>query len=228
MKKILIIEDDESISSLERDYLEAHNYLVTIVSSGLKGLEAATRGDYNLIVLDIMLPEIDGFTILKKLRETVNIPVLLVSAKSVEIDKIKGLNLGADDYITKPFNFNEFVARVDSHINRFERLTEKPTITRLVFDGLIIEPSTRRVIAMGDDVSLANKEFELLLLLAQNPNIVFNKEKLMDVIWGYDSLGDAGTVAVHIKRIREKIEKNPNSKKYIETIWGAGYSFRVN
>ena len=226
MKKILIIEDDESISMLEKDYLETHDFDVTIVNNGLSGLNQAMKGDYNLIILDIMLPDMDGFTILKTMREKTNIPILLVSAKSLEIDKIKGFGLGADDYIIKPFNFNEFIARVEAHLNRFERLTNKQSNTKIVFDNLIIEPESRQVFLDNKEIYLANKEFELLLFLAQNPNIVFSKEKIMDEIWGYSNYSDSSTVTVHIKRIREKIEPDSKSSKFLETIWGAGYKFK--
>lgn len=227
MKKILLIEDDEAIAMLEKDYLEAHNYLVTIKYNGLEGLASAKKEEYDLIVLDIMLPDMDGFSILKVLREKINIPVLLVSAKSMEIDKIKGFGLGADDYITKPFNFNEFVARVDAHISRYERLTEKKISKKLKFGELTIEPEERRVFLNETEVYLTNKEFEILLYLSQTPNQVFTKEKLMDIIWGYDSNSDTSTITVHIKRIREKIESEPHKPKYIETVWGYGYRFKV-
>lgn len=227
MRKILIIEDDESISSLEKDYLETKDFQVVVKNNGIDGLNEANNGDFALIVLDIMLPDLDGFSILKNLREKTNIPVLLVSAKSMEIDKIKGLGYGADDYITKPFNFNEFVARVEAHIKRFERLTEKTVEKKLVFGSLIIEPDNRQVFCDGKEINFANKEFELLLFLAQNPNVVFSKEKLMDVIWGFDSVSDTSTVTVHINRIREKLELEKCEPKHLETVWGAGYRFKV-
>ncbi len=226
VEKILIIEDDESIAMLEKDYLETRDFDVTIISNGSKGLEEALKNSYSLIVLDIMLPEYDGFYILRAIREKTNIPVLLVSAKSLEIDKIKGLGLGADDYITKPFNFNEFLARVDAHLNRYKRLTEKnENGDSLIFDGLIIETKKRKVFVNEKEIVLTNKEFELLLFLAKNENIVFNKEKLMDEIWGYESFGDTSTVTVHVKRIREKIEKESKNKAYLQTVWGTGYRF---
>jgi DNA-binding response OmpR family regulator len=214
---------------LEKDYLETRGYDVKIINSGIEGLNEAVNNSYNLIVLDIMLPGIDGFRILKIMREKTDIPVLLVSAKALEIDKIKGLGLGADDYITKPFNFNEFLARVDAHLSRYERLTEKINggSGKLIFDGLLIEPQQRKVFVNGNEVFLTNKEFELLYHLARNENIVFSKEKLMDAIWGYDSLGETSTVTVHVKRVREKLEKVSCGKSYLQTVWGAGYRFSV-
>lgn len=228
MKKILIIEDDESLSMLEKDYLETKNYNVVIKNDGLEGLNYAQNEDVDLIVLDIMLPKMDGFNVLRTLRETIDIPILLVSAKSMEIDKIKGLGFGADDYITKPFNFNEFIARVEVNLNRYDKLTSKmhkDSAKKIEYKGIVIEPETRRVYVDGVEAVLVNKEFEVLHLLAQHPNIVFSKDKIMDIVWGYDSLGDTSTVTVHINRIREKIE-NSRVPRYIDTVRGVGYRFK--
>ncbi len=232
MKKILIVEDDSSIAELERDYLEVAGFEVSICSDGVEGLRTIQNQEFDLIILDIMLPGLDGLEILKTMKEDKDIPVLLVSAKKEEIDKIKGLSLGADDYITKPFSPGELVARVKAHIANYERLKERfsngivkrPSI---VIRGLKIEKDSRRVFINDQEVNLAQKEFDLLLFLAENPNRVFGREELFEKIWGLESLGDSATVTVHIARIREKIEINPSKPQYIETVWGAGYRFRV-
>lgn len=232
MKKILIVEDDSSIAELERDYLEVAGFEVSICSDGVEGLRAIQNQEFDLIILDIMLPGLDGLEILKTMKEDKDIPVLLVSAKKEEIDKIKGLSLGADDYITKPFSPGELVARVKAHIETYERLKERfsngikkrPSI---VIRGLKIEKDSRRVFINDQEVSLAQKEFDLLLFLAENPNRVFGREELFEKIWGLESLGDSATVTVHIARIREKIEMDPSKPQYIQTVWGAGYRFRV-
>ncbi len=229
MKKILIIEDDKSIAELERDYLEANEFAVETAACGDEGLRFAKKQEYALIVLDVMLPGMDGFEVLRRLRTEKDTPVLMVSARRDDVDKIRGLGLGADDYMVKPFSPSELVARVKAHIARFERLTqtqEKPQAGRVItVGGLRIEADARRVFVQGEEVTLKNKEFELLIFLAENPNIVFSKEKLFDRIWDMESLGDTATVTVHINRIREKIENG--EEKYIETVWGSGYRFRA-
>ncbi|MCR4436061.1 MAG: response regulator transcription factor [Clostridiales bacterium] len=230
MKRILIIEDDQSIAELQKDYLEISNFSVDICGDGLKGLKCLETDEYDLLILDIMLPGTDGFEILRRIRDLRDIPVLIVSAKKEEIDKIRGLGLGADDYITKPFSPGELVARVNAHIAKYERLKSRYGGGRdstVIIRGLEIQKDSRRVYVNGAEVSLAQKEFELLLFLAQNPNRVFGREELFERIWGLDSLGDTATVTVHIARIREKIEADPSNPQYIETVWGAGYRFRV-
>ena len=228
MKRVLIIEDDEKITEIERDYLEANDFEIELASNGNEGLQKAISTDYDLILLDIMLPGIDGFNICRQIRKVKETPILLVSAKREEIDKIRGLGLGADDYIVKPFSPNELVARVKSHIARYERLTvNKSHNNTLNFGELEINLDAHRVFVNGNEVILANREFELLTFLAQNPNILFSREKLFERIWGLDALGDSATVTVHINRIREKIEQNPNRPRYIETIWGSGYRFNA-
>ena len=232
MKRILIVEDDSSIAELERDYLEVAGFDVTISQDGVEGLKAIQNNEFDLILLDIMLPGLDGLEILKSMKEDKDIPVLLVSAKKEEIDKIKGLSLGADDYITKPFSPGELVARVKAHMENYERLKQRfdaGIIKRqaLTIRGLRIEKDSRRVFVNGQEVALAQKEFDLLLFLAQNPNRVFGREELFERIWGLESLGDSATVTVHIARIREKIETDPSKPQYVETVWGAGYRFRV-
>ncbi|MCX8129498.1 MAG: response regulator transcription factor [Clostridia bacterium] len=232
MKKVLIVEDDQGIAELQRDYLEINGFAVNICSDGVAGLASIENEEYDLIILDIMLPEIDGLEILKRVRDSKDIPILLVSAKKDEIDKIKGLGLGADDYITKPFVPGELVARVNAHIQKYERLKSKYggndiKGSSLTVRGLEIQKDSRRVFVNGKEVNLAQKEFELLLFLVQNPNRVFDREELFEKIWGLDALGDASTITVHVARIREKIESTPSNPQYIETVWGAGYRFRT-
>lgn len=234
MKKILIVEDDPSIAELEKDYLEVDGFEVSICPDGLKALTLIKENDYDLLIIDIMLPVIDGLEILRRIRDDKEIPLLLVSAKKEEIDKIKGLSLGADDYITKPFSPGELVARVKAHLGNYERLKQivqagvkKYDTSVLSIRGLRIEKDARRVYINGREVNLAHKELDLLLYLAQNPNRVFDREELFERVWGMDSLGDSATVTVHIARIREKIETNPSNPQYVETVWGAGYRFRV-
>jgi DNA-binding response OmpR family regulator len=231
MKKILIVEDDISIAELERDYLELSGFEVKICTDGVSGLNEIKGNKFDLVILDIMLPKMDGFDILRIIQENKDIPVLLVSAKKEEIDKIKGLTLGADDYITKPFSPGELVARVKSHIQNYERLknkfNHKEESSSITIRGLEINKESRQVFINGREISLAQKEFELLLLLAQNPNRVFGREELFERVWGLEAMGDNATVTVHIGRIREKLETNPSEPQYIETVWGAGYKLRV-
>jgi DNA-binding response OmpR family regulator len=231
MKNILIVEDDLSIAELERDYLEVSGFQVKICTDGVAGLNEIKENKYDLVILDVMLPKMDGFDILRIVHENKDIPILLVSAKKEEIDKIKGLSLGADDYITKPFSPGELVARVKSHIQNYERLKNRFNVKvnndNLIIRGLEIQRDSRQVFINGKEVSLAQKEFELLLYLAQNPNRVFGREELFERVWGLDSMGDNATITVHIRRIREKIESNPSEPQYIETVWGVGYRFRV-
>lgn len=229
MKKILIIEDDKSIAELERDYLEAEGFDVDIIPNGDEGLKKALDCDYNLIVLDIMLPGIDGFTILRGIRQERNTPVLMVSAKKEEFDKIRGLGLGADDYMTKPFSPSEMVARVKAHMNRHEKLTGT-TVTdsskSISIRGLEVNNDFKRVKHNGKDIILTSKEFEILYLLMSNPNKVYSKQDIFNQIWG-DSFGDISTITVHIRKIREKIESDPSKPQYIETLWGIGYRFNL-
>ncbi|HBM79501.1 MAG TPA: DNA-binding response regulator [Clostridiaceae bacterium] len=229
MKRILIIEDEESIAELERDYFEASGFKADIEQRGDTGLKTALARDYDLIILDLMLPEIDGFEVCKKIREKKNIPILIVSARKEDIDKINGLGLGADDYITKPFSPGELVARVKAHIARYDRLIgskeQKDDVVKI--RGIVIDKSSRRVFVNDKEIVLTNKEFDLLTLFASNPNRVFSKEELFDKIWGMDSIGDITTVTVHIRKIREKIEVDPSNPQYIETLWGVGYRFEI-
>lgn len=229
MSKILIIEDEQSIAELEKDYLELSGFEVEIENTGDQGLASALGKEYNLIILDLMLPNIDGFEICKKIREQKNIPILMVSAKKDDINKIRGLGLGADDYITKPFSPSELVARVKAHLSRYERLLGSNIKENEVIEirGLKIDKTARRVYVNGEEKAFTTKEFDLLTFLAQNPNHVYTKEELFQEIWDMDSIGDIATVTVHIKKIREKVEANTSKPQYIETIWGVGYRFKV-
>jgi DNA-binding response OmpR family regulator len=227
MKKILIIEDEKSIAELEQDYLEINGFQTEMAHSGDIGLQKALTQSYDLILLDVMLPNIDGFEICKKIRSIKDIPIILVTAKKEEIDKIRGLGLGADDYLVKPFSPNEMVARVKAHISRYERLSMKQNTESqgIYIRGLFIDRSSRRVFINNQEVTLTTKEFDVLTFLAMNPEQVFSKDHLFERIWGYDSTGDVSTVTVHIRKIREKIEQDPSNPEYIETVWGSGYRF---
>ncbi|MDD2495689.1 MAG: response regulator transcription factor [Tissierellia bacterium] len=227
MKRILIIEDDKSISELQKDYLEMSGYEVVCAFDGNSGFEYIKNESYDLIILDLMLPEKNGFDILREISDSKQIPILIVSAKSDETFKIKGLNLGADDYITKPFGMGELVARVNSHIKTYEKFKYSSKKKLLVVGALSIDKQDRRVYVDDNEVLLTQKEFDLLLFLAENPNRVFSKERLYERVWGYDSLSDASTITVHIARIREKLETNPEKRQNIETVWGAGYRFKI-
>lgn len=228
-KRILLVEDDQGIAEVESDYLIANGFVVDIAYDGNQGCEKALQGDYDLLLLDIMLPGKDGFAICREVRAVKDTPILMVSAKREDIDKIRGLGLGADDYIVKPFSPNELVARVKAHIARYERLTGgRNTGDAMIFGDLEIRRQERRVFLAGREISLKNREFDLLLFLAENPGLVFSKDSLFERIWGMEAMGDTATVTVHINRIREKIEPKPSEPRYVETVWGAGYRFRAN
>ena len=229
MSKILIIEDEVAIADLERDYLEINDYEVVTANDGTKGLETVLNGDFDLVILDLMLPGIDGYEICKKIREEKNIPIIMVSAKKDDIDKIRGLGLGADDYMTKPFSPSELVARVKAHLSRYDRLIGSNQKANDIVEirGIRIDKTARRVYVDGEERVFTTKEFDLLTFLAQNPNHVYTKEELFREIWDMDSIGDIATVTVHIKKIREKIEFDTSKPQYIETIWGVGYRFKV-
>lgn len=222
--KVLVVEDDLHIARLITDYLEIEGMTVTTATDGKQGLDLARQAGWDLILLDLMLPTLNGFDILRDLRDETEIPVLMVSARSEDIDKIRALGLGADDYITKPFSPSELAARVKSHIKRYQRIAGKSQETEeVVIGSMTIHSKSHRVIVDGKEVSLTGKEFELLYFLAVNMDIVFSRDQLFERIWGMDNYGDIGTVAVHIQRIRKKIEKDPANPRYIETVWGAGY-----
>ena len=229
MKKILIIEDDLLIAELERDYLVVADFEPVIETDGKRGLALAMEGGFDLLILDVMLQGINGFDICSEVRRKFNIPIIMVTAKQEDIDKIKGLSLGVDDYITKPFSPAELVARVKAHIQIHELLlhstADDGNEDTIKAGDLRIVVNSRRVFVGEQEVSLKNKEFELLLFLAENPDIVFSKDTILDRIWGIDSTADTATVTVHINRIREKVEETPSEPKYIHTVWGVGYKF---
>ena len=229
MSKILIVEDEVAIAELEKDYLELSGFDVVMQHTGDAGLKAALNEDFDLIILDLMLPNVDGFEICKKVREKKNTPIIMVSAKKEDIDKIRGLGLGADDYMTKPFSPSELVARVKAHLARYERLVGSGVKANEIIEirGIKIDKTARRVYVNGEEKAFTTKEFDLLTFLAENPNHVFTKEELFNKIWDMESIGDIATVTVHIKKIREKIEFNTSKPQYIETIWGVGYRFKV-
>ena len=229
MSRILIVEDEVAIADLEKDYLELSGFEVEIENDGKSGLERALNEDFDLFILDLMLPEVDGFEICKQIREKKNTPILMVSAKKDDIDKIRGLGLGADDYVTKPFSPSELVARVKAHLARYERLIGSNTVENDIVEirGIKIDKTARRVWVNGEEKQFTTKELDLLTFLAENPNHVFTKEELFRKIWDMESIGDIATVTVHIKKIREKIEMNTNKPQYIETIWGVGYRFKL-
>ena len=228
MKRILIIEDDEAIAAIERDYLVLGGFEVEIAGTGGDGIAMGRSGRFDLILLDLMLPGIDGFSVCRTLRETLDIPILMVTARQEDIDKIKGLGMGADDYITKPFSPNVLVARIKANLAQYDRLkhTGKPEKAQIQMGNILLQQDSRRVFVDGTEVELKNKEYELLLFLMSNADIVFSRETLYERIWGYEAMGDNATVAVHINRLREKIEQNPSQPRYIQTVWGAGYRFR--
>ena len=229
MSKILIIEDEEAIADLEKDYLELSGFEVEIANRGDVGLEKALNEDYDLIILDLMLPEVDGFDICRQVRQEKNIPIIMVSAKKDDIDKTRGLGLGADDYMTKPFSPSELVARVKAHMERYNRLVGSSAVKNDIIEirGIKIDKTARRIWVNGEEKTFTTKEFDLLTFLAENPNRVFTKAELFRQIWDMESVGDIATVTVHIKKIREKIEFNTAKPQYIETIWGVGYRFKV-
>lgn len=228
MKKILIIEDDVSIADIEKDYLEANGYEVELVYDGLKAMDKFVEYNPDLVLLDLMLPGKDGFELCHEMRKNKDVPILMVTAKTAISDKVVGLGLGADDFITKPFDPSELVARVKAHLARFDRLVSKVEKDEDVieFGNVRINLKSHEVYKNNVEVKMPVKEFELLQYLASQPNVVFSKEKLFEDIWGFDYLGDSATVTVHINRVREKIEDNPSKPRYIETVWGAGYKFK--
>lgn len=226
-EKILVVEDEKEIADLIRDYLSASNYKVIIANDGEKGLELFESEKPQLTILDIMLPKKDGFEVCRTIRSKSNIPILMLSAKKEDTDKIIGLGLGADDYITKPFSPRELIARVQSQLRRYTELStnqEKKEI--LSFNGLEIDATAYTITLDNEIVPFSVKEFEILHYLASNANQALSREKIFDEIWGYNEYGDINTVTVHIRKIREKIEKDPSRPSFIETVWGIGYKFK--
>jgi DNA-binding response OmpR family regulator len=226
--KILIVEDDTSIAEIERDFLEINGMECVLVSNGTDGLREASSGGYDLILLDLMLPGLDGYEITKRIRGTVDTPILMVTAKTDDADKIRGLGLGADDYISKPFSPTELVARVKANLAQYERLTGRSASRdgEITAGNIRINHRARRVYVDERESDLKNREYELLYFLASNPDAVFSKETLYDRVWGMEAVGDTATVAVHINRLREKIERDPSDPAHIETVWGVGYRFK--
>lgn len=229
MSKILIVEDEEAIADLEKDYLELSGFQVEVATDGETGLKRAMEGEFDLYILDLMLPGVDGFDICRQIRNEKNTPIIMVSAKKDDIDKIWGLGLGADDYMTKPFSPSELVARVKAHLARYDRLTGSAMEANKIIEirGLKIDTTARRVWVNGEEKTFTTKEFDLLTFLASHPNHVYTKEELFREIWDMESIGDIATVTVHIKKIREKVELDTSNPQYIETIWGVGYRFKV-
>lgn len=232
MKRILIIEDDPTIARVERDFLLINGLEADIVEDGLKGLQEALTGVYDLILLDLMLPGIDGLEICRRIRDEIDVPILMVTARIEDVDKIRGLGLGADDYIAKPFSPTELAARVKAHLSRYDRLVHKAKDLEqpkdeIVSGNLRLHVSSRRVYLDNQEIECKNKEFELLLFLMRNPEIVFSRETLYEKIWGFDSFGDSRTVSVHINRLREKLERDPSRAEHIQTVWGVGYRFKL-
>ncbi|MFP3390821.1 response regulator transcription factor [Brevibacillus sp. SIMBA_040] len=228
--RILIIEDETTIAQLERDYFELNGFLVDLCHTGDEGLQLALHGDYSLIIVDLQLPGMNGFDLCSQIRKTKEVPILIVSAKKEEIDKIRAFNLGADDYITKPFSPSELVARAKAHLTRYERLLGKKEPVQkseISIRGLVIDKVAHRVYVRNQEVIFTTREFSLLEFLASHPNRVFSKNELFERIWGMDSSGDIATVTVHVRKLREKIEIDPSNPQYIETVWGAGYRFTV-
>lgn len=225
-KNILIVEDDADIAAIERDYLELGGYAVTIAPDGTTGLDAALHQDFDLLLLDVMLPGVDGFTICKRVRAEKDIPILIVTARGEDVDKIRGFGFGADDYIEKPFSPSVLVARVKAHLAQYARLKPTADVPQTVTAGpLTADPAARRITKNGVEIPLKNKEYELLLFLMRHPEQVFSREDLYELIWGLESMGDNITVAVHINRLREKIEDVPAEPKILQTVWGVGYRF---
>lgn len=230
MKRILIIEDDPVIAEVQKDYLEASGFRVDIAEDGEAGLAKAMEEEVDLIILDLMLPKTDGFEICRRIRREKNIPILMVSAKKEDVDKIRGLGLGADDYLTKPFSVGELVARVKAHLSRYERLTADARVKKrneIRLRGIRIDRWSRKVFVHEREIALTAKEYDLLLFLIRHPNRVFSKEELFEKVWGMDAIGDNATVIVHISKLREKIEADPSNPQYIETIWGVDYRMKV-
>ena len=225
MTKILIAEDDPEIAMLERDYLEIEGFEVSVVDNGQQAVTQALNGDFSLILLDLMLPGCNGYDICRLIRDRIDVPILMVTARTESVDKIRGLGLGADDYIAKPFDPAELVARVKAHLSRYARLTGggqgEPEVISL--GNVQILPQSWKVVKDGREIKMPNREFALLKFLAEHPNTVFSKEKLFETIWGYEYVGDSATVTVHIGRIRDKVEDDPARPRLIETVWGAGY-----
>jgi DNA-binding response OmpR family regulator len=226
VSRILIVEDDQDIADIERDYLLANGFEVETASTGPEGLELGLSGRFDLILLDIMLPEMGGFEVCRRLRGQVNVPILMVTARHDDIDKIRGLGLGADDYIEKPFSPSVLVAFVKSHLNSYERLAgTKSAPSSIVLGDIEVNTQSRRVKVRGQEVELTRREYDMLLHFMLHPDVVFSREALYESVWGMEAVGDLATIPVHVNRLREKIEEDPSRPRHIVTVWGAGYRF---
>lgn len=230
MKKILIVEDDITISEVEKGYLEIAGFEVDVADNGTLGVKMALNQDYDLILLDVMLPDYDGFSITKDIRQEKDVPIILVTAKNDELHKLKGLSLGIDDYVTKPFSPNELIARVKAHLSRYEMLkvsADLPQTDEIIsIRGLMINKTNRQVYVNGNEVEFTSKEYDLLILLISTPNKVFSKSEIFEKVWELNSDNDLPTITVHIRKLREKIEDIPSDPQYIQTVWGVGYKFK--
>jgi len=227
-RKILIIEDEHDISRILRDYLTKNQYEPAVASNGQDGLQMMDMLQPDYIILDIMLPDMDGIDVCREIRRRNNIPILILSARGSDTDKVLGLGFGADDYMTKPFSLSELLARINAHFRRYDSLTlasERDRTDLLRLANLEIDKKAYKVSLDGNEVSLSAKEFELLHYLASNKNQVFSKSQLLDAIWGYAAYGDENTVTVYIRRLREKIEADPSHPAVLKTVWGVGYKF---
>lgn len=222
---VLVVEDDDAIADLERDYLEASGYSVRVASDGTAGLALALSGAFDLVILDVMLPGLDGMEVCRRIRAALDVPIIMVTARGADIDKIRGLGLGADDYVEKPFSPSVLVARVSAHLSRYRQLKGVVDDEVVAAGSIELNVATRCVLVRGVEVDLRNKEFELLLFLTRNPQVVFDRDTLYERVWGVDGAGDRSTVAVHIKRLRDKVETDPAHPQLIQTVRGAGYRF---
>ena len=225
-KTILVVEDDQNISELLRLYLEKEGYTVNIADDGGKGVELYRRLKPDLVLLDLMLPVLDGWGVLRAIRQDGKTPVIMLTAKGETIDKVAGLKQGADDYITKPFEMKEVLARIEAVLRRTSGVTTEKKARRLVFDKLVIDMDAFELLVDGKKVDTPPKEMELLYYLASSPNRVYTRNQLLDEVWGFDYFGDSRTVDVHVKRLREKLE-GVSDQWSLKTVWGVGYKFEV-
>jgi DNA-binding response OmpR family regulator len=224
-QKILVVDDEPSIREVVGLYLERAGFRVTSAADGLTALEALTQQSFDLVVLDLMLPHVDGLEVTRRLRAEGNTPIIMLTARGEELDRILGLEMGADDYVTKPFSPQELVSRVRAVLRRVQQSTKESAERSLSYGELRIDPQ-KRLVEVGDqEVSLTAREFDLLWVLARHPRQVFNRDQLLDQVWGLTEYIDASTITVHVRRLREKIEEDPSNPRYIQTVWGVGYKF---
>ncbi|KAA0941047.1 response regulator transcription factor [Sporosarcina sp. ANT_H38] len=228
-KKILIIEDEKDISRIVRDYLNRYSYEVFIAENGKDGMRFIETLVPDFIILDLMLPDTDGIELCRKIREKFNTPILILSARTSDTDKVLGLGFGADDYMTKPFSLSELAARINAHLRRYEgTASTQRNDDVLHFGNVVIDKKAYRLTVGGNEIALSSKEFELLYFLSQNKNQVFSKSQLLDAVWGHAAYGDENTITVYIRRIREKFEIDPSNPTYIKTVWGVGYKLSLD